>query len=123
MDRISELAIAYRTGDLPALAELLELLQPMIRTIVGKALKRGLAAHLEVADIGQQAHLAVIDLALRWNPTGGAFVAYANASLPFMLMRWQMLESPARRSKHVRVDSRDHFTVCRIADFGGHHAA
>lgn len=98
------LALEYQAGRRQALAELHRGLRPLILQTVGQLASQGLPPTLDARDLSQQSWLILDDLARRWRPSLGAFVAYAVSSLPWALARYVRHHSPAQRAR-VRVET------------------
>lgn len=111
--RANALALAHQAGQSGALAELIELLRPLLRTALYRY-RRGslvLPAPLDLEDLYQQSWLILDTLARRWDPSGGDFPAYVRMTYLWELWRYVRALSPSRRARAVRVDNVQHDTL------------
>jgi RNA polymerase sigma factor (sigma-70 family) len=120
--RANALALAHQAGQAGALAELIELLRPLLRTALYRYRRGSLAlpAALDLDDLYQQSWLILDALARRWDPAGGDFPAYVRMTFLWDLWRYVRALSPSKRARTVRVDNVQHDTLLdRIDDHAG----
>jgi RNA polymerase sigma factor (sigma-70 family) len=108
--RANELARAYQDGQSDVLAELFELMRPLLRASLQRyAVGSGmLPAPLDQDDLRQQSWIILDSLARRWDPAGGDFPAYVRSTFLWDLWRYVRSLSPGRRARTVRVDNIQH---------------
>jgi RNA polymerase sigma factor (sigma-70 family) len=120
--RANALALAYQGGQTDALPTLVELLRPLIRSVLYRFLRGApsLPASLDREDLYQQSWLILDGLARRWDPAGGDFPAYVRVTFLWELWRYVRALSPSRRARRVRVDNVQHDTLLdRMEDHAG----
>ncbi|MCC6175245.1 MAG: sigma-70 family RNA polymerase sigma factor [Chloroflexi bacterium] len=106
----NDLARAYQAGRTEALAELFDLLRPLLQYPLGRYGhgRRGLPSALDMDDLQQQSWLILDGLARRWDPAVGDFPAYIRRAFAWELWRYVRSLSPSRRARAVRVDNVQH---------------
>ena len=120
--RANALALAHQAGQPGALAELVEVLRPLLRAALYRY-RRGslvLPSPLDLDDLQQQSWLILDAMARRWDPAGGDFPAYVRVTFLWELWRYVRALSPSKRARAVRVDNVEHDTLLdRVDDHTG----
>lgn len=81
------LVLRYQAGEADGLSALHRLLEPAIRSVVGRYRPAELPSALSMQDVSQQSWVVLAELAGRWRP-GGSFLAYFFRSFPLAIARY-----------------------------------
>lgn len=113
-ERVSLLALRYRSGDRAALGELYTELEPLVRRFLRPHLSapRSLPLGMEVEDLYQQAYVALAEAVLEWEPDRrDNFVPYFLRSFPWRIDRYLRSQTPSRRTRRFQLRSVPHDTL------------
>jgi len=111
-ERISRLALRYRSGDRAALGDLYAAVEPLVHHFLRAHLSdpRSLPCGVEPADLYQQAYVALADTALEWHSERrDNFMPYFFHSFPWRIDHYLKTQTPAcvRQSGVAQFDHRE----------------
>lgn len=118
-ERITRLALRYRSGDREVLRELYASVEPLIHHFLRIHLSppRSLPCGVEPADLYQQAYVALADTTLEWDPERrDNFMPYFFHSFPWRIDHYLRAQSPARRSSRFQLFSLPHDVLVERMD-------
>lgn len=110
-ERISRLALRYRSGDRAALGDLYAAVEPLVHHFLRAHLSdpRSLPCGVEPADLYQQAYVALADTALEWHSERrDNFMPYFFHSFPWRIDHYLKTQTPARRTARFQLLSLPH---------------
>lgn len=122
-ERVSSLALRYRSGERAVLGELYAELEPLVHFFLRPHLSasRPLPLGVEAEDLYQQAYVALAEAALDWEPHRlDSFVPYFAGSFPWRIHRYLRKQTPWRRTARFQLRSMPHDVLMeQVADVAG----